>query len=257
MSELVELVQKRAELLDEAAGAARTKPELVDATGSSRSTIDRGVSELVAADLLVQEKSTYRATDVAVRILRSFREFEAEAERYYEFREAIAGLPQDEALPAMVLDGADVEIASPNMPGRTARKGFQGIREADRVIGTCPVLLNVYEPFYQEAVIEHGIELEVVFTPDVVEVIEAEYPGSLQQKVDTGRARFYESADVPSYSLSIVDGLDSATDGSRLNLLVHTEKGLQSMILTDAPDAVAWAREKYRSLRADAEQFAP
>lgn len=247
MDDAVSLVEQRHEFLRALAEDSRSKPEVVEATPYARSTVDRALDELVAADLVERAGACYRATPAGVRMLEAYDRFHETAGLYYAARDAIAGVDHDEPFPPEILEGAAVETATPDMPTGPVVRGFQETEDLDRMRTTCPVMFDVYDRYMYEHVVEMAADVEVVFTPAVLETIEREYAERWRAAVDTGRVTAYVCEDLPSFAFYLQDGLPSAEGGSELGVTVHDDRGLHT-IKNDSPAALEWGRERWASL---------
>lgn len=256
MDDAVSLVQRRHEFLRALGTEPLSKPELVEATSYARSTVDRAMDELVDAELVEREGACFRATTAGVRMLEAYETFRETAELYYDAREAIAGLDHDEPFPPEILDGAEIEVATSDMPTGPVVRGFQETDHLDRMRTTCPVMLDVYDRYMYEVVVELAADVELVVTPAVLETIETQYGERLHAVLDTGRVTVYVCDDIPSYAFYLQDGLPRASDGSELGVTVHEGHGLHT-IKNDSPAALEWGRERWASVLADAEQVYP
>lgn len=252
MTEIVELVQRRHEILEALEGGPLGKPALTDSTSYARSTVDRGLDELEEADLVRSEGSEYRLSTAGRRILQAFDTFQATASVYQEYATAIEGVQPEDELPPVLLDGAEVETATPAMPTRPVKKAHEGLAEADAVYSTCPVLLAYHSEFWNAAQPETDVHLEVIYTTGVLETMRSEYPDWREDVVDSGLLTPYVGDDVPSYGLALVDGL-GGEDVSAVRIQVYDEDGVDVLLHNESEAAVGWARERYEALRADAE----
>lgn len=256
MDDAVTLVEQRYELLHALAETPRSKPELVELTSYARSTVDRAIRELEDAELVERDGADYCATPAAERMVAAYAEFREAAELYYEARDAVAGVSCENPLPPAVLDGADVLEPSPASPDAATIELFDRLEGADDLRTACSCLLDVYDRYVHELVVDHGVEIDAVFTPSVIEVIESDYAERWQIIVDTGLVRAYEHASLPDYELSVARGVDHARDGVEIYLTVYTDEG-EYVIANDAPDAVEWASQTLAELVDEAEQVYP
>lgn len=256
MDEAVSLVQRRHEVLCALLDEPLSKPAIVDATPYARSTVDRAIRELADADLVERDGACYRPTATGARMLDAYESFREAAGLYYDAREVVADVPVEEALPPELLDGATIRTACPEAPTAPVVRELERFDGLDSLQTACPRLLDVYDRHVHRLVTECGVEIDAVFPPSVIEAIETDYPERWQTIVDTGLVRASVLEDVPSYDLSLLHGIESARNGTEVSVTVYAEEGMH-VIVTDAPDAVEWARRTWESLIADAEQVYP
>jgi DNA-binding MarR family transcriptional regulator len=89
------LVEKRSDFLDVFTEGPRTKRDLVDDLGHSRSTVNRAVRELEVGSLIVRTDGRYAITHRGRHLLQSYRDTLAAFERIEEAEVALAELPAD------------------------------------------------------------------------------------------------------------------------------------------------------------------
>lgn len=253
MTDVPDLVHSRAPVLRAIRDGAETKPEITDATEHARSTVDRAVDELLEADLLERTGGHYHLTSAAVRILDSYEAFLHEAGIYYERREEIASIPRDAELPVEVLDGAQIATPDPDMPDRALEVALQLVEGADKIYGLVPWMFSIYDRFYNTAVLDHGLEIDVVYTPGVVDHIAELYHDRFQDLLDSGLVDAYVVDELPRYTVSVVEGLEEEGVDARLHVQYIRENEIQSVILNDSDDAVEWGRELYQEYQERAE----
>lgn len=256
MTDIVELVQRRHELLEALEGGPLGKPALTDSTPYARSTVDRGLDELEAAGLVRKDGSEYRLGAAGQRILDAFHSFRDTATVYQEYASVIEGVAPDDGLPPVLLEGATVETATDAMPTRPIKKGHEGLADADEIYATVPVLLAYHSEYWNAAQPETDVTMDVVYNSDVVETMEAEYPDWRADIVDTGLVTPYRNDDIPGYSLSVVDGVDGNPDESAVRIMIFDDHRVETLLWNRSEAAVAWARDQFEALRADAELLA-
>lgn len=256
MKDAVSLVQQRHEVLQTLATSPKSKPEIVDATPNARSTVDRAIGELVDAELVERHDSGYRLTTAGQWMVAAYQEYREAAAQYYDVREAISGAHPDERLPALLFDGASVTISNADAPTTAIASGLSELDAADAVYTTCPFLLDVYDRYVHEVVIDHDVAFEVIVTPSVIETIEAEYADRWAEVLETGLVTAYVSDRLSRYSIHVAEGVESARDGSEVGVTFRDDRGIHQ-IINDTPAAVEWGRERYESARAGAEKVYP
>lgn len=255
MAEIVEVVQRRHEILAALEDGARAKPGLTDATPSARSTIDRGIDELIEVGLVCSVGSEYELTAAGERVIDAYQTFRWQTTLYGEYAEVLHGLRSDDEFPALLLDGADVVTACPEMPTRPVKRGHEGLAEADSIYSICPVLLAFHYEFWQPARPETDVQIEVVYSSAVLETMEEEYPNWREDIVEPGLVTPFVNDDLPSYEFAVVDGLGGDPDRSALHVLIHDEDGdVTAFLQNESAAAVEWGRERFQRIRSDAKR---
>lgn len=256
MAEIVEVVHRRHGILEALESGPKGKPEITDATVNARSTVDRGIDELLEAGLVDRRGSEFELTPAGLRVLGAYRAFARQTRLYAEHAEALCGLDADDEFPAFLLDDAFVRTATTAMPTLPVKHAHEGLADADAIYSTVPVLLAFHSEFWEAARPETDAEMEIIFTPAVVETMDAEYPTWRESIVETGFVTPYVNDEIPSYSFGVIQGFGGDPDAEVATVLLHDDDGDPTAVVrNDNEEAVSWARETFAALRADAERI--
>ena len=139
-SDLVEVVERRLDFLERLAAEPLRKHELVDALGHSRSTVNRAVDELEAAELVASETDGYRTTLTGRLLARSYRRFLSVASDVDAASEVLRPLgPAVDLSPAALRDAETYRAAAPD-PYRPLERLDAALVDAETVIAALPAL---------------------------------------------------------------------------------------------------------------------
>lgn len=278
---VLETVHRRETLLRRLDSEPTRPAALAADLGSARSTIERGLSELEAADLIERVDGRYRTT-VAGKL--ALAEFDRLVDRVGDVtgaRSLLGSLPADATIDPRFFDGATLVLADPD----ASDPALDGsARVAEGAIDPATVLESVFETAshhriyvpsvdhrvvrtYAEA-IDTGTTVEVTLPSDAVEGLLADFRRPTADAIATGQLTLFETARELPYTLVVVeyegDGsevqfpFDRDRDTDALAMLVVCENGsLRGLVANDDAPAVEWATRKLASVRATAEELAP
>ena len=148
----IDLVAKRVDLLEALAAGPRYKPALVEATGDSRSTVDRAIRELEAAGLIERTDEGFWATLAGRLAAERYRAFVAEetrvldsAEAYHRERTTVDGSPRSLAVAERYLGDVAAErgdLGAARAHYETAAEAFVELSAVDRAAATALALVE-------------------------------------------------------------------------------------------------------------------
>ena len=240
-----QLLSQRADALSMLLDGDRSKNELTEELGVSRSTVDRAVRELESNGLVRREGSTVTATLAGRLAYDSYRRYCEETAHIGEFGDLLAELPPTATVGHAMLEGATAYRSKPPATGRPANEITALIAEGNR-FRACATAVNdaAAVGHLHGLVTERGGSGAVVYTSNLAELIRDEYFRMHHEMVATGRYRAYETDSLP-YELFIV-GTDESTT---VAVLIYNESGtIHGSILNDTEAAVEWAEETFESL---------
>jgi predicted transcriptional regulator len=245
--EVVDVVQRRWGVLRTLRAGPKSKPELVDSCGVSRSTVDRAIDEITEARLCVREYgSGYRLTPNG-RIVVGL--FTAVGRGISGVRRATAKGVQfdvDDAGVGALFADAEIVTGEPYAPDRPLRAVSDWLRRADRLRGFTPAVVNEYVEICSDRLDRGTLELDLVITPEVSEFLFAEYTEEYGRDLDSDRAHFRTASLASSIGLALFEEGDDVTAA----LLSYGDGGLRGIAQTESRLGVAWAERRFEELGA-------
>lgn len=238
-------VETRAALLAALADSPREKRELREELGVARSTVYKGVRELVELDLARETAEGYALTalgDLA----------RAEHERYRErlgvltdARAVLAEIPAKAGVPAAFAEATTVAASERTAPERPLDAFDETVRGADCVRTLSPAAIPRYMADLHEDV-RAGERREIVVERPAAEALRTEYE-AFDAAVAAGLDMRVLDEPLP-FGLTLLDGEAAA-------LTTYEAGGVSGILLSEAPEAVAWAEETYTDYRDRAEEL--
>jgi predicted transcriptional regulator len=248
-SSLLSVLQKRSRVLALLVGATRTKPELVDELGVSRSTVDRAVRELDERGLVSRSDGGFSATLTGRLANDAYTEFCDQIRVLAETSDLLTHLSADAELNLCVLTGAEVVEAEQPAPYKPASRLEEYIRRATSVRALTRAIVSSPIPeALHEGVTERGVAFESVYTEPVAEFLRTNRRDERHEMVETGHYRVYETDALP-FGLMLFEEPDRCV--VCINVYDDTND-LRGVIVNDTPEAVAWAEDLFETYRAAA-----
>ncbi len=243
---VLDLLARRAELLDRIAERPADKPALGDALGVSRSTVDRAVRELAERGFIERCGDGYRTTAAGRLAAASYGEFRRRSEGIRAAADVLDVLPPDAPLDARALAGAEVVAADGGDPERPARRIAELVGRADEVRGAGGLVADRYVRLYRDRILD-GTAVRVVLAPASLERLLAGHADAVAAALETGLVELRESPDAPPFGLRLY----SRDDETTMSVTVYDDD-LRGIICNDDPGAVEWAAEYVERIWNDA-----
>lgn len=238
----VELLLHRHDVLAALVDEPRSRHVLVDALPDSKTTVYKGVSQLLEAGLLVKRGDTLHPTLAGRVALDRYRGL-ADVGRLPAL---LDGLPAD-ALDPVVLDGCELVTPDEGAFDRHIEYGERLLGDAERVAGVAHAVSADTVAAFTDAV-TGGVGASLVLPTSVAERLATDYPDQLSAISDAADVAVYATdRDVP-VGVFVVE----RAEGEAVAVEI-TEGALPvALLLNDSPEAVEWGRETIERLRADA-----
>lgn len=239
-----QLLGQRADALSMVLEGDRTKSELTEGLGVSRSTVDRAIRELESSGLVQREGGTVTATRAGRLAYDSYRRYCEETEHVAEFGDLLSHLPPSAEVGHEMLDGATAYRSEPPATGRPANEVTALIAQGTRM-HACASVINdsaAAEQFHR-MITERDGRGSVVYTSTLADHVRDEYFEIHHDMAATGQFQAFEVDRLP-YELFVIETDETVTAA----VLVYSESGtIRGAILNDTDAAVAWAEETFES----------
>ena len=245
------MVTNRESVLRAVVGAPMNKRELTEAVDSSRSTVDRAIRELVDAGLVTRVEGAYEATLAGRFALGAVEAFHDRMRGVDAATDVLSHLPPDAPIDSAFLDGADVRVATPEMPDGVVQYLFDSVRSAERLRGVVPVALSGHLNGFYSSSRANDTRVEMLVDTDVLDSIlstASVREGFLDRISDERVTVLYD--DVPvTFGLWLTD--------AEAGVMVYSDTGVHGVVLNDTDEACAWAEGLFEDLCADARRLTP
>ncbi|MDL0122860.1 helix-turn-helix transcriptional regulator [Halobacterium salinarum] len=244
-----EVLERRYEILQQLIDSPVTKPELVEKLETSRSTIDRGINDLVAVDCVTAQNGEYRATTAGHLALREHSRYRETSQAVQETTDLLNHLPAETGLDVDLLDGATVSMAEDHAPDQALLPTIDIFDRATRLRGLAPVVLNFYPNLLSNRLGESELTVEIVAETAVLSTLPdiPSLSGASLSELDG--LTLYETGDGLPYALWLMD----TPEGSYAGITAYESGGVAGVLINDTDAAVQWAQEQYEQYRENAQ----
>lgn len=248
-SEFVLEAVQRFPLLAELHRDASDSRELERTLSMSRSTIHRATRSLEEEGLLTKREDRFELTKLGRVVVDRLGELESDlgAARLLE---PFLNTVEDPELVIPLEPFADATVTR-----RRPRQAHFGVKRIiDRIEATDSLRMfsSIISPLYVEVAhreIMEGTDIEVIFDAEILDVIFEAYRTEAMEALETGHFHLLVGDDIP-FELFVFD------DG--MGMAAHDGDGIaRAFVETDAPAAVEWAEDIYRTYEARSERVTP
>lgn len=234
-------LETRAELLAALADAdtPQAKRALRDELGVARSTVYKGLRELAALGLVRDTGDGYTLTALGRLGREAHERYRARLTDLSAARSVLADVPADAAVPPEFVADATVTTANRTEPERPLAAFETAVEDADCLRSLSPAALPRYMADLHDDVSE-GKSRELVVERPAASALEAsydEFDDALAAGLDV-----YTLAEPLPFGLTLFDEEAAA-------LTTYEGGNVSGILLSDAPEAYAWADETYETYR--------
>lgn len=246
-TDIAEILRKRHEWLPQLDDSHLTKPELCAQIDVSRSTVDRGISELEAANIVDRTADGYQLTAFGNLLCQLRTSYLRSLEAIHRAQAMQTPLPTDQYGEQILFDGGDVVLPEPHLPEKPTRRILSLLTESRAVRGFTPVMHDQYVSTSYEQVMMHDLEFEFLITPQIFDGLVSLYSEWLINAFQRDAFVIYECQQLPPFGLAI---FERKADGSHTVVLaLYADNGLSGIIENDTRQAVGWAKQLYRDYK--------
>jgi DNA-binding transcriptional ArsR family regulator len=236
---LVDVAGRREAILDLLRDGPAAKRDVIDATGRSRSTVDRAIESLVDAGLVVARDGGYETTCAGVLALEARRAYESEARAIAEAAPALEPLWKETPISRSFVRAASVLLVETSRTADAQTRLQRAVENAGAVrLALSTVPGEAFLQSLEETAVEAGVPVTLVYDAELFEAVARERPSWLRRLVLDGEARV-QTGEVPEFGLLLTDG----PDGRAATLQTYDEGRLHAVLQADADPAVLWADE--------------
>jgi len=234
-------VEKRETVLRYLSNTATRKPELVKSLSTSRSTIDRAVSDLIEANCIVERAGVYSTTATGELALTEYEHYVAGTDAIEKSSELLNDLPKDVEVDLALLRDASISVADSHAPDRAAAASAELLEDATMMKGLAPTVLKS-DIYTVEEHLDDEFSAEIVAEAEVIDVL-SDFPGTPAESLLSHESlSLLQSESELPYALWIIKSPHEEWAG----ITVHNSTGsVSGVIMNNSDIAVQWAQKKY------------
>ena len=241
-TEYVDMVRKRGDLLETLGVGPLEKRTLEEELEISRSTIDRGIRELEALDLVEWTPAGFVRTTIGDLVTREYRSFEETIHTLVRFEPFMRHVPPG-VIDVELLDGADLVVAEAGNPYAMIDRHVERLRNMDHCRVTLPITGLHAGEVSATQIVENGARGELVVCPAVADVHwnDPQFSQMVEEMLGTGRVDYYVYEGDLRFSLAIIDEFVQlvAVDGDEPRALIESA----------AEDLYGWAERTFEEYK--------
>ena len=240
-ADLLRLLAHRGALLERVAEGTNDRRDLVAELAVSRSTVNRGIKDLLDAGLLVEGSDGFALTRYGRLALEVYRT----GEQLARVEPLLEWLPAD--LPLATIRNAEVVFTEPPVPQRPVDDIRSMIEGATEALALAPAVYPTIVESTVEAVERSGLSATVVVDETVLEGLWSERPDVMEAGVATEGYTLLATERAVPFGLLVVD--------DRLaSIGAHDDAGrLLGLLINEDRETIEWAEATFEAYRRSAE----
>lgn len=246
----IDVVTRRGDYLEVLLDDARTKPELEEDLGVSRSTVNRALGELAEAGLVEDRRGTCRLTLAGRLAAESIRNLREQSEGVMAATELFDGLDPELDVGLEMVTGATVRPARGARPYRAFHVFERLIEEASSIRGSARTFANPRgRELFEDAIVARGVPVEFYLDEVLFEEIYDNFADAFDRWVESGAFSGFVAPDCPRYT-TVVSELP---EGRHAGIALYSCDGeFHGVLINDRPEAVEWAADRLDQVAARA-----
>ena len=242
--ELVEVLARRHEILRALSVTPRERHELVDELEDAKSTVYKGVSQLLEMELICSTSDGLRPTMFGSIALRRYEELKQTA----ELRSFLGDLPPD-AIDPVVFVGCEFVRPGTGSVGRHLERAHRLLITARDVRGVVPAASEENVEVVRERVSDGELTAEFVLAGELADSLLKERPAAVESLLDDGAVLWRAESSVPFAVFVVGDG-----ELSRMGIEFRDENLVTGLLLNDTAESIDWAEQQIARFKTDAER---
>jgi len=251
-ADAIEVVAHRVDFLEALAATPRQKPDLVEDLDHSRSTVDRAIRALEDAGLVERGDDGYVTTVAGRLAAERYRAFLADERDVLAAQDVLASLPSECEIPLDVLSSSSASTGEGEF--WLFEHVGEHLRSADQYHAILPRLADSRHLRLCQARAERtDLTATVLLGPAVLDRCREEFPRLAVSLAETDGLTAQQGPDHP-FGLLLAERADGSTT---VVVITYDEDGVAGVVRNNTETAVAWAREQFETLRADASDATP
>lgn len=248
-ADLHDLLSRRGPLLNELVGSPKTKPELVEAVGVSRSTIDRAVRELESADLVSRSEGTVALTTRGALLLDVQQYFTEVVTNIDAVTQILSDIPVADRPHFTQFGQATIVTGSGAAPHEPVEFLKQELDEARSVRAVTLSVIPALVEQVRGRVLDGDLAVDMVVSDAVLDRLISSHQDALEATLDREEMSLYRTDTGLPYGVSVVE----RTEGRSSFLVLQGDGGIGALVRSDAPAAIAWADDLIDRVRDQAD----
>lgn len=242
-TELVEIISRRHGILCLLSRSPRERHEIVDDLEDAKSTVYKGVSQLLDMELIEQTDDGLRPTLFGSVALRRYEELAQTA----DLRSVLGALPAGAIDPAVFV-GSEFVTPGAGSVGRHLEYAHHLLETADDVRGVVPAASTENVDVVSERVNSGELTAEFVLSEELIDSLRGRQDDTVASLLDSGAVLWQAESHVP-FGVFVVRG-----EESRMGIEFRDGNLVTGLLLNDTAESIDWAGQQIARFTADAER---
>ena len=242
-AELVEIVSRRHGILRVLSRSPRERHELVDDLEDAKSTVYKGVTQLLDMELIEQTDDGLRPTLFGSVALHRYEELAQTA----DLSPVLGALPA-EAIDPVVFVGSEFVTPDAGSIGRHLEYAHQLLETADDVRGVVPVASTENIDVVSDRVSSGELTAEFVLSGELAEIFGRRQEDAVTSLLDSGTVLWRTASHLP-FGVFVVRGAES-----RMGIEFRDGNLVTGLLLNETVESVNWAEERISRYKSNAER---
>ncbi|WP_415382917.1 helix-turn-helix transcriptional regulator [Halosimplex sp. TS25] len=241
VADVLDIYNRRRELLCLVCAGTLDKRAIERQVDCSRPTVDRSFRELEELGVLRSSGTAHELTAFGQLFCREFTRTRAGLTTITELSDVLSVLPRDSPIDMRLLKGATAHRAEEHAPQEPFLDVVEAAADATEIRGYSSTVLPSYVDAFYSLVVDREMPATLVFTADVVETLEANYPDRFADLTEAAHTTVYETTTTEMYGLLVGDDVVAVPVGDGGG-------SLEGVIVNDTAAALAWAEACFDGL---------
>lgn len=239
--EAVDIVSRRASVIDCLIDGPKYNRDIRDALEVSRSTAYKATSELETLQLVRRGDDGHELTVFGQLLYDEYRRFRDRVDDVCRAGGLLAVLPPDVKIPFDVVEDAEISLSKRHAPNEPVREIERLVEAASSVKGTAPVVLPRYVELFSRQVMSGELEAELVWERPVFEYLITDYEEDFTAALEKDDLRgWVTDAELP-YGLLVVE-----EPTQEIAVVVYDDTGdIEGVLINHSDRAYAWGRDRW------------
>jgi predicted transcriptional regulator len=243
--DLIELELAHEEVLNVLLSEPKTKPELVEECDVSRTTIDRWINQLEAADLVHRPGDSFELTFFGEVVTLKFNRIRRQLAHLSKLHRPLTNLSTEIDIDPVVFESANVLFYEGLAP-EFAEKLLSRPGRVRLLASPTPCVFSIF--LYRTP--DPDLELEVILDDAVASQLDSYFSSQQLPLFWTATVEVFEIADAPPFCLALVE----RDDRSVVYFVLEGSQSGLGVIETDAEEALSWGEALYADYRTRASE---
>lgn len=236
-TDILILIVQREQLVRQLAEKSASIRELAQTLTISRSTVNRALNDLKAAQVVQKNGADYELTLYGRFVYQKYNRISNGYDTLGDALPLLNHLPKPTAVPDTIFDSASVMRPTAPSPDALQSQLAACIRQSEEVIGTAPIVSQRFVELFHDQLTTHDLRLSLLLSEQVVKHLWNTHHDGLSTAMETDHCTLWSAEQTPPFSLIIIDSTD-------LWLGVYDECGhLQGLLQSESPAAIEWAKQ--------------